>query len=79
MADQVTLNRTVCTAECDWLDRDLQAGEVFYIYTGPTYGCIGYDGIALTEQEGVTPFFEVPFDAVRAAESSPDAVVEIGG
>jgi len=36
-----------------------------YKYSGCTYGCITDTGIAVTEVEGETPFFEVPKSAVK--------------
>lgn len=39
-------------------------GMVVYEYKGVTYGCIR-DGVAVTLEPGVTPFHEVPWDAVE--------------
>ncbi len=47
-----------------WLHRDLFEGEEFYVYIGPTYGCISKNGIALSEKLDVTPYFEVPKEFV---------------
>lgn len=57
------LKRDVTMRECSWLDRPLRMGETVYKYDGYTYGCIG-SGIAVTFEEGKTPFFEVPRDAL---------------
>lgn len=57
------LNRKVTRKECPWLERDLLMGEEVFEYTGYTYGCIG-TGKAVTFEEGKTPFFEVPRDAL---------------
>jgi hypothetical protein len=60
----VILDRDVTRDECHWLERDFKAGEQLYIYYGYTYGCISHKGIACTETEGFTPFFEIPRDAL---------------
>lgn len=44
----------------------VEAGEIVYVYPGPTYGCIGA-GIAVTREPGREPFFEVPRDALDRA------------
>lgn len=62
----VRLTRDVTTAECPWLDADLPAGDLLFIYPGYTYGAIR-DGMPLTREPGETPFFEVPRDAIGAA------------
>jgi len=58
------LIRGVSRSECRWLKRDFLKGETVYEYTGPTYGCISRKGVACSEVEGKTPFFELPADAV---------------
>ena len=59
------LNRDVYSLECPWLTEPLLEGMEVYKYNGYTYGCITDTGIAVTEIEGETPFFEVPRDAVE--------------
>jgi len=55
--------RTITKQECHWLDADIPVGTTVHEFTGCTYGCIG-DGIAVSLEEGKTPFFEIPADAV---------------
>jgi hypothetical protein len=48
--------------------RDVKAGEIFYRFTEPTYGCVDWtNGTALSEAEDEYPFFEFPADAVVPA------------
>lgn len=55
--------KDVTKQQCTWLKRDYKKGEFVYKYFGCTYGvCKDY---AYTEKEGVTPFFELPNDAVE--------------
>jgi hypothetical protein len=51
--------------ECFWLERDLKAGEEFFVYKGCTYRCISKNGIAVTEREDCPPFFEIPLSAIE--------------
>lgn len=57
------LNRDVTPKECPWLARTIRAGERVYDYHGCTYGCIA-SGRAVTFEDGKTPFFELPRDAL---------------
>ena len=57
------VTRDVTPAECPWLERTVTKGEPVYRFDGCTYGCIS-DGIAVTYQDGKTPFFELPNDAL---------------
>ncbi len=59
------LTRDVTTKECEWLERDFKRGEIVFPYSGATYGCISYGGSAFTLEDGKTPFFELPNDAVQ--------------
>lgn len=58
------LTRDVTIEECHWLDRDFKEGEFVYEYTYHTYGCISPDGIACSEIEKETPFFELPKNSI---------------
>jgi len=50
----------------NWLLRDVEAGEVFFKYSGPTWGSVDLDnGIPLSEEPLAFPFFEFPRDAVE--------------
>ncbi len=60
------LTRDVKKSECSWLDVDMKKGEIVYLYTGCTYGCCRDE--AYTYQEGKTPFFELPNDAVKRGQ-----------
>jgi hypothetical protein len=59
---KLKLIRNVTKKECSWLDRDYLTGEEVFEYSGHTYGCIS-SGIACSEQDGETPFFELPIDS----------------
>ncbi len=49
----------------NYLGRDVNEGEVFYLFTLPTYGCINErGGVALSERPDEYPYFEFPADAV---------------
>lgn len=61
---KLILMRDVLMADCPWLDRDMKEGEVVYQYTGATYGCIGFDGLAVSHEPNMTPFFELPRTAL---------------
>lgn len=58
------LNKDVTKKECPWLDKDLKKGKVVYEYTGYTYGVIGRMGVAVSDQSGKGPFYEVPCSAI---------------
>lgn len=53
----------------DWLDGtpapEFAPGMVVHEYKGATYGCVTSAGVAVTMEPGVTPFYEVPRDAVE--------------
>lgn len=61
------LTRNVTKEECPWLDEDVCKGDIVFIYTGPTYGCIS-SGIAVSSVENETPFFELPTDVLTNIE-----------
>ena len=64
-AGALRLTRDVTTEECDWLEGDLRAGAVVYMFRGHTYGVVGREGVAVTREEGAdAPFFELPADAL---------------
>lgn len=67
MKNKFRLKRIVSTVECPWLDENIDRGTIVYEYCGHTYGCIG-SGIACTKEPGITPFFELPFDALEKFE-----------
>jgi hypothetical protein len=58
------LNRTVSKNEAPWLNSDLPKGKIVYRYAGATYGCIGWNGVAVSDKPDSTPFYEVPASAV---------------
>ena len=58
------LNRDVTKKECSWLSDDLKNGKVVYRFYGTTYGCIGPNGVAVSDKNGEGPFYEVPSDSV---------------
>jgi hypothetical protein len=60
------LTRTVTRKECPWLDRTFRKGTIVFRFYGCTYGSIGPEGIAVTEDpEGKLPFTELPNDALE--------------
>ena len=65
MNKHLVLTRNVTITECDWLARDMKAGEVVFPYRGCTYGCITPSGRAVS-LNGDMPFFELPEDALSA-------------
>jgi hypothetical protein len=67
MTRQATVTRHVAADyPHNHLGRNAAEGEVFYVFTGPTYGAVDTeDGIALSERPGEGPFFEFPRDAVE--------------
>lgn len=66
---KVRVTRDVLSSE-NYSGRDVKEGEVLYVYQGHTYGCIDWlsGGVALTERDGETPFFEFPGDAVEVVD-----------
>lgn len=58
------LNREVTTQECFWLKKDLHQGDMVYKYSGYTYGVMSPNGVAVTDEKDVTPFYEIPSDAI---------------
>ena len=62
-AKSLKLKRDVTMKECPWLKRDYKAGEILYVYSGLTYGCIGPGGVAMSEHPDKDPFFEIPYGA----------------
>lgn len=58
------LLRDVTVEECPWLSADLKKGQTVYLYPGCDYGCCTDEGTACTHEYNVTPFFEVPNDAL---------------
>lgn len=59
----IVTTREITTEECPWLGNNIPAGTFLYRYNGLTYGCITPEGTAASEEEGVTPFFEIPDDS----------------
>jgi len=59
------LIRDVTKKECPWLDRTFKEGETVYYYSGYTYGCISFNGIAVCEKLDENPFFELPENALE--------------
>lgn len=62
-SNAIQLIRDVTVEECPWLPRDFKKDEVVYEYYGHTYGVISPGGIACTEINGETPFYEFPMSA----------------
>jgi hypothetical protein len=62
---KLILTRDVSRLECPWLDADMVKGQSVWTYEGCTYGCVSSNGRAVSKEEGKTPFFELPRDALR--------------
>lgn len=58
------LIRDVNQKECHWLDRDFKKGEIVYEYPLYTYGCVSNEGLACSEKDSESPFFELPKNAL---------------
>jgi hypothetical protein len=62
---RLIVTRTVTTDECDWLEQDIQKGQIVFVFTGCTYGAIN-SGIAVSLTGAHdNPFFELPQDALE--------------
>lgn len=59
------LTRDVTKKECPWLDRDYKKGEELFEYAGHTYGCISPNGIACSDKDQESPFYEIPKDSLE--------------
>ena len=64
MEKRGVLNRNLSKENYSWLNEDLAKGKVVYEYLNYTYNCIGPNGIAISDEKGEGPFYEVPKDAV---------------
>ncbi|MDB5224823.1 MAG: hypothetical protein JWO43_445 [Candidatus Adlerbacteria bacterium] len=60
------LTRVVTKAECSWLKKDLPKGKVVYEYGKATYGCVGPNGVAVSDKPNKEPFYQLPKDALPA-------------
>lgn len=61
--------RELTQKECPWLKRNLSKGETVYRYSNFTYGCIGEDGVAVSDKpNNENPFYEIPQDSVEWEE-----------
>ncbi len=58
------LNRDLRKKDYPWLSNDLKKGKEVHEYSEYTYGCIGKDGIAVSDKPGQAPFYEVPSNSV---------------
>lgn len=68
MTKLVTVTRFVAKDDPgNFVYRDVQPGEQFYVFRGNTYGCVnGAQGIALSEKGAFQgPFFQFPLDAIQ--------------
>ena len=64
MASRGKLSRDLLMEDHPWLKKDLRGGHQVYRFSGYTYGVISPGGVAVSEEPGENPFFEVPHDAV---------------
>ena len=65
MSNKLVLTREVTPKECFWLSHAYSKGEEVFEYTSRTYGCISPNGIACSEKDDETPFFELPKDSIK--------------
>ena len=56
--------RNLTNIECPWLPENVNKGDIVYEFGGCTYGCIE-EGVAVSKEKDKSPFFEVPWNAVR--------------
>jgi len=56
---RLKLSKDVLKKDFKYLNRDFKKGELVYLHTGETFGCIGKNGLACT-LDGNLPFFELP-------------------
>lgn len=50
----------------NFAERTVYEGEVLYVFKGPTYGCVGDEGTAVSEYGPKEyPFFELPTGALE--------------
>ena len=49
----------------NWLHRNIKKGEILNIFIGATYNCISKNGIAATELDNSTYFFEIPISKIE--------------
>ncbi len=66
MSKKYQMKYTVDKSIQSWMSEDesFKKGEIVYIYSRFTYGCIGH-GVAITREDGKTPFSEVPKDSIE--------------
>lgn len=62
---KVKIIKSMTIKEFPWLENDLKIDEEFFIFKGPTYGCISKKGIAVSKDLNKNPFFEVPKEFVE--------------
>ena len=71
MSAALIVTRDVDKAECHWLtsvneEGFIAAGTTVYRCVKPTYGAVR-DMACTFDSDGGYPFFELPFDAIKAA------------
>jgi hypothetical protein len=59
------LKRDIFQKECSWLERDFKKDEIVFEYPLYTYGVVSNNGIACSEKEWESPFFELPKDSLE--------------
>jgi hypothetical protein len=60
------VKRDVTPNECHWLKQTIKEGTIVYKFYNATYGCVGPNGVAVTNSpEGDYPFFEMPYNSLR--------------
>jgi len=63
MQEQYIVTKDILATNYEWLGRDFLKGELVSRFFGATYGCIGPNGIAIIEDDGL--FSELPKDSLE--------------
>jgi len=71
MTETYRITRRLTVEDCRWFDPNevFEVGDIVFGYHGPTYGCISPSGTAVSRIKGITPFIEIPHDALELIES----------
>lgn len=50
----------------NYANRNFAKGDEIFEFSGATYGCISYQGVACCDVERTNPFFELPWAVLEA-------------
>ena len=65
---KLKITRKITKQECPWIDSDLIPGDIIFVYSKHTYGCISGNGIAVSFIRDKEPFFEIPNDSFEVVK-----------